>query len=51
LPRERLLAAAAGDLRGPLAQFSDELLHPHAPLVELLGRVGLGAENGHVEQL
>jgi hypothetical protein len=42
---ERALAAAARNLRGPLAQLGDELLHPRAPLVELLRGLDLHPVN------
>src|SRR5712691_3852960 len=51
VPGNRLLAAAAGDERGPLAQLGDELLHPLAPPLEDLVALRLGAEYGHVRTL
>ena len=36
---DRLLAAALRDLRRPLAQLRDELLHPLAPRTERVDRV------------
>ena len=57
LPRERcrsdrLLAAAARDLRRPLAQLGDELLHPLLPMRELTGvAVELRGQDGHVRSL
>jgi hypothetical protein len=41
---ECALAAAAGDLRRPLAQLGGERFHAGAALVE---RLGLGARHGH----
>jgi len=38
---QRLLAAAARDLGGPLAQLGDELLHPRLARVERVRPLGL----------
>ena len=48
---EGLLAAPAGDLRRPLAQLRDELLHPRPALLERVRALGLRGECGHAMSL
>jgi hypothetical protein len=47
---DRLLAAAACNSRGPLAQLGDELLHPLAAAIVLVRPLDVGLEDGHVRQ-
>src|SRR4029078_11529665 len=50
MPLDGLLAAAARDLRRPLAEVADEARHALVPPLELLGALHLGGENRHGEQ-
>jgi hypothetical protein len=51
VPLDGALPAPGGDLRRPLAELRDELLHPRAATLERLrGAIDLRGEDGHADQ-